>query len=103
MNKVETTGQFVKRLLSSNLLADSVVLFRRNPGLIDTVDGIARRLGASPKELKKEIEVLRQSGILRKDKIGNYEIITFDTAADARIQQQIGKQLSSLGKRRRSR
>jgi len=102
VNKPELK-RFMDGLLSSNLLADAVVLFRHNPGLIDTVEGIGRRLGVSSQAVGEKIDTLRRAGILRRERIGRQEIISYDSAADAKIQEQIGERLSGLRKRKRRR
>jgi len=63
------------------------VLFRQNPGIIDTNEGVARRLGVDPDAIDKEIQELIDVGFLRKREFGKYEVISLDEKRDREIQE----------------
>ena len=81
------------RLLSSEAKLDLLTLFHDSPGLIDTVDGIALRVGRTASEIGKEVTDLLDFGLLLKKKIGKSEVIYLDTARDFEIQQMIAERL----------
>ena len=63
------------------------MLFRQNPGIIDTNEGVARRLGVDPDAIDKEIQELIDVGFLRKREFGKYEVISLDEKRDREIQE----------------
>ncbi len=91
---------FYRRTLSSNLLADTLVLFRNNPGLVDTVDAVARRLGVSPMKLKAETDAMRRVGILKEEKISGFDILSFDLAADEVVSRHVGEKIGKMRTRK---
>ncbi len=74
--------QLLRNLLSSGLKADIVVLFRKNPGIIDTKESIARRLGAAPSEVDNEIADLVNLGFLRAKRLGKFQVVYLDEQKD---------------------
>jgi predicted transcriptional regulator len=83
------TESVLGRLLSSGLKGDLVVLFRKNPGIMDTREGVARRLGATTSSVTKEISELVQMGFLKERKFGKYEVVYLDVAKDKIIQESV--------------
>ena len=53
----------IQRLLSSDTKADLLTLFRGNPGLVDGIDGVARRIGRRPMSIKAEVDDLLDGGV----------------------------------------
>lgn len=95
---------FYKKTLSSDLLADLLVLFRNNPGLVDTPDAIARRLGVSGGKLSTELAAMKRVGLLRQERVGAYDIVSFSRSKDATVAEFVGKRLASkvgAGRKRR--
>ena len=70
-------GALLRRLLSSEVKAELLVLFHKNPELIDTVEGVARR-------------------ILRRRSINRSEILSLDRAKDKEIQEKTAEYIQSL-------
>lgn len=93
MRKAELDS-FFRRTISSDLLADTLVLFRDNPGLVDTSEAVARRLGVSPKKLAAETQAMKKVGVLREEKVGGFTIISFDAAADEDVSRYVGERLA---------
>lgn len=81
----------MRRLLSSETKAELLILFHKNPGLIDTREAVARRIGRSGKAIEVEIKDLLEVGILNKRKLGNAEVISLNYAKDKEIQGVICK------------
>jgi len=81
----------IQRLLSSEAKAELLILFHKNPGLIDTLEGIARRVGRSGKVIESEIKDLLDVGILRLKKLGQSEVISLNYSKDKEVQGVISK------------
>jgi hypothetical protein len=81
------TESVLGRLLSSGIKGDLVVLFRKNPGIMDTREGVARRLGTTASSIENEISELVQMGFLKERQLGTQKIIYLDVAKDKVIQE----------------
>jgi predicted transcriptional regulator len=81
------------KLLSSDIKVDVLKLFHGSPGLIDTLDGIALRIGRKRSEIGEDVTALLELGVLLKKQIGKSEVIYFDTAKDSEIQEKIAERL----------
>lgn len=68
-------SEILNRLLSSEVKADLLVLFHKNPGLIDSMDGVARRIGGRTNSIEADVKDLVDLGILRTKRIGRSEVI----------------------------
>ncbi len=90
-------------LLSSGTKADLLVLFHRNPGLIDTVEGIARRMGKKGKGIETEVSELAKALILQKKKVGNSEVYFLNREKDREVQRDIADYITNLGGKKQSR
>jgi len=85
--------QLLDRLLSSEVKADLLSLFHRNPGLIDRMDGVARRIGRTAAEIEADVRDLVDLGVLFKKKFSKSEVIYYDRKRDAEIQQVVSNLL----------
>jgi hypothetical protein len=83
-------------LLGSEVRGDLLVLFHRNPGLIDTVDGVARRIGRTTVAVISEVRELLQLGVLRQQRIGNSEVVFLDRAKDRELLESVANHLKTL-------
>ncbi|MDG6939289.1 MAG: hypothetical protein JRN39_02690 [Nitrososphaerota archaeon] len=95
---MSTGGEILKKLLSSEVKGDLLVLFRKNPGLIDSMDGVARRIGLVPKSVEEDVRDLVGLGILATKQIGNSEAIYLDRGKDKEIQETVADYLRGLKK-----
>ena len=86
-----------KTLLASTSRADLLVLFHRNPGLIDTVEGIARRMGKKGKAIESDVSELAKSSILQKKKVGNSDVYFLNREKDRETQIDIASYITDLG------
>jgi len=89
-------GEVLKRLLSSDAKGDLLVLFHKNPGLIDTLDEVARRIGRRGDGIKSDVKDLVDMGILKTKKVGDSEALFLDIGRDKEIQDAITTHLESL-------
>ena len=88
-------------LLASEIRADLVTLFRKNPGLVDTIEGISRRIGLMPDAISDEVKELIKLGLLSTMKLGDREIIYFDRKKDKEIQEATANYLQTVKIRRK--
>lgn len=87
-----------RQLISSGLKGDLVVLFRKNPGIMDTLDGVARRLGAHVSEIEQEVSDLVALGFLKKKKLVKHDVFYLSEERDKEIQDSVARYLVSLKK-----
>jgi predicted transcriptional regulator len=81
------------KLLSSDTKLDLLMLFHSNPGLVDGIEGVARRIGRTASEIETDVKDLIDLGVLVKEKFGKLDAVSFDTNKDKQIQEIISNQL----------
>jgi len=87
----------LQRLLSSDTKADLLTLFRGNPGLVDGIDGVARRIGRRPMSIKAEVDDLLDLGVLGKKQAGKTVVLYLQKERDAELQKALAAYLSTPG------
>jgi hypothetical protein len=90
-----------KRLLSSGTKAELLVLFHRNPGLIDTIDGIANKLGRSTEVIRPDVYDLADASILNKKMIGRTEVFYLNRENDRKAQEAMAAYINGLGREKK--
>lgn len=88
--------EILSRLLSSEVKGDLLVLFHKNPGLVDTMDGVARRIGRRANSIEADAKDLVDLGVLKTKRIGESEVILLDRARDKEIQEITSNYIKSL-------
>jgi predicted transcriptional regulator len=83
-------------LLASEVRGDLLVLFHKNPGLIDTVDGVARRVGRTTIAVISDVRELLQLGVLRQKRIGSSEVVYLDRAKDRELLESVVNHLKTV-------
>jgi len=83
-------------LLGSEVRGDLLVLFHRNPGLIDTVDGVARRIGRTTIAVISEVRELLMLGVLKQKRIGASEVVFLDRAKDRELLESVANHLKTV-------
>jgi predicted transcriptional regulator len=86
------------RLLSSEVKGDLLVMFHKNPGIMDTMDGVARRIGRTASVVEADVEDLVKLGLLRKKRIGKLEVVLLNREVDKKIQESITEHVRRLEK-----
>ena len=87
-----------EKLFSSETKVDLVVLFHRNPGIADTVEGVARRIGRNGPEIEHDLDDFVSMGILRKrDSTNGKAILQLDRSKDKEMQNVLDHYFESLG------
>jgi hypothetical protein len=91
-----TENRLFDMLISTEVKGDLLVLFHKNPGLIDTYDGVARRIGRIAKTIEADVRDLVTLGILKVWQIRSREVLLFDRSKDRETQETIVNQLKTL-------
>lgn len=77
-----------ERLLDSEVKAELLALFHTNPGLSDSIEGIAKRLGRSAEEIRSDLRDLVEIGLLNV-----VELFSYNPKRGAEIERQLFLQL----------
>ena len=83
-------------MLSSEIKGDLLVLFHKNPGLIDSLDGVARRIGRVGTAIQSDVQDMVNVRILGTRQIGGRDIIFLDRSGDKAAQETIMQYLKDL-------
>ncbi len=89
-------SEILSTLLGSEVRGDLLVLFHRNPGLIDTVDGVARRIGRTTVAVISEVRELLELGVLKQKRIGASEVVYLDRDKDRELLESVANHLKTL-------
>ena len=81
--------QILSTLLASEVRGDLLILFHKNPGLIDTIDGVARRIGRTAAVIGSDIRELVNLSVLKQRKIGSSEVIFLDRRRDREVLESV--------------
>ena len=91
-----SNDQVLSVLLGSEIRGDLLTLFHKNPGLIDTIDGVARRIGRTADVIEDDVRELVNIGILKQKKIGNSHTYVLDRARDKKILEEVANRLNDV-------
>jgi DNA-binding transcriptional ArsR family regulator len=86
----------LQNLLSSDGKAQLLVLFRKNPGLIDEVEGIARRVGKKKEAVETDLKDLVEAGVVKEGRVGRVPIFSLDRKKDEEVQRAVGSYLMGI-------
>lgn len=75
--------------VDSELKAQVVIFYNNNPGVIETVEGLARRLGMSPVALRDAVADHVRLGLLSERKMGDKTVLIFNRDRRGQIQELI--------------
>lgn len=79
--------EIASRLLSSEAKGDLLVLFHQNPGLIDTFEGVALRIGRREDNIENDIKDFLDLGLLKTKRIGGKKVLLLNRAKDRETQE----------------
>ena len=88
----------LEKLFASEVKVELLVLFHGNPGIVDTMDGVARRIGRRGSDIEADLEDYVTLGILRKRTLGNQKIFSLDRSGDKQMQNSLDYYFKSLGR-----
>lgn len=89
--------QILSTLLASEIRGDLLVLFHRNPGLIDTIEGVARRIGRTPGSIQSDVRELVKLGVLKEKKVGGADVIFLDRVRDREVLESVADRIRNMG------
>ena len=84
-----------EKLLGSDVKLEILALFHKNPGLVERIDAVSRRIGRNADEIEADVKDLIEIGILHTENSEDSMVIYYDQKNDARIQNQISYRLRS--------
>ena len=87
--------QIIDTLLSSEIRGELLILFHRNPGLVDTVDGVARRIGRTGLSIQNDVRDLVNIGVLKMKRIGASDVLLLDRARDREVLEAVANHLKT--------
>jgi predicted transcriptional regulator len=88
--------QIIATLLSSEVRGELLILFHRNSGLVDTIDGVARRIGRTGFSIENDLRELVNLGVLKTKKIGTSEVFLLDRARDREILETVANHVKTI-------
>jgi len=87
-----------EKLIGTEIKAELLRLFHMNPGILDTVESIARRIGRMPKDVEIEISTLVELGVLRKERFGKLDVLSLNTSKDKEVQKKLAALIEESAK-----
>jgi len=90
--------EILDRLLTSEAKGEILTLYHKNPGLVDTLDGVGRRIGRSSEQIEADVDEFVEIGILRNIKVGKLSLFGLDAQKDQEIQLSIADYFRGLKK-----
>jgi len=82
-----TVDELLMKILDSDIKADLLTLFYKSPGVIDTMDGVAWRIGLQGKDIENDVKELVEIGLLKVKRFSKNEVIFFQRSRDMEVQQ----------------
>ena len=89
-------NQLFQLMLSSEVKGDLLVLFHKNPGLMDSLDGVARRIGRVGTAIQADVRDMVNLRVLGTRQVGGREVIFLDRSGDKAAQDTIIEYLKNL-------
>jgi hypothetical protein len=85
-----------ERLFSSEVKIELLVLFRGNPGITDTIEGVARRVGRTSREIESAVDDLVDLGVLKKRTLGSgTRLFSLDRAGDKKALNSLAEYIKA--------
>lgn len=75
--------------VDSDLKAQVVVFYNNNPGVLETPEGLARRLGTKLDAIRAALDDHIRLGLLKERKLGDKTVLVFDRDRRAAVQRMI--------------
>jgi hypothetical protein len=82
--------------VATDLKVQVLVFYHDNPGVIETMQGLATRLGTNVDALRKEIAGHLSLGLIQERKAGEHTILVFDRKREDEVQKAIEKHFRDL-------
>lgn len=91
-----SADQLFSTLLGSETRGELLILFHRNPGLIDTMEGVARRIGRTAPQIDGDVKALVELGVLVQKMIGGVIVIRLDRQKDKQVLESVASHIRSV-------
>lgn len=88
----------LERLLGSESKGELLMLFHKNPGIVDSIDGVARRIGRSAAQIDVDVKDFIEIGLFKTANAGKITLISFNRARDVEVQASITKYIKGQTK-----
>ena len=75
--------------VDSELKAQVVIFFNNNPGVIETVEGLAKRLGMNADALRDAVADHVRLGLLKERKLGDKTVLVFNKDRRGQLQDLV--------------
>ena len=85
----------IKASLSSATTVEMISLFKNNPNIVDTVEGVALRMGITKDKIEADISNLTKLGVLKTKYIGKTPVLFVDKKRAEEIDSLTNKTLFS--------
>lgn len=85
--------------MDSPLKVQIVSFYHHNPGMIETVEGLAQRIGSDPEMVRKTVADHVKLGFLRERNLGTLKVIVYDPNTEKRLQDFVAQKVKSRGQR----
>lgn len=69
------------------------VFYRNNPGVVETLDGLATRLGTTPEHLREAIADHVSIGLLKERQVGDKTVLVYDRAMRTDMERFITEEI----------
>lgn len=79
--------------VDSELKARIILFYNNNPGVVETMEGLAQRLGTTVDALRKDIAAHVELGLLRERTVGGKTILLYDRKRRNDIESFVTKEL----------
>ena len=83
-------AELIEKLIGSETKAELLMLFHENPEITDTLEGIARRIHRSPKDIDHDLSDLVDLGLLHE-----VRTLSFNRPRDLELQREISRRLTT--------
>lgn len=94
----EKGKELLQRLLASEVKGELLTLFHRNPGLVDSMDGVARRIGKGRQEVEGDVNDFLEMGLLKSTQAGKLNLISLNIEKDKEVQVSLAEYLGRAAK-----
>jgi hypothetical protein len=99
MTKDDAQQEFSKIMelwVATDLKVQVLVFYHDNPGVIETMEGLALRLGTNVEALRREIAGHVALGLIQEKKAGTHTLLIFDRKREDEVRKTIEKHFRDL-------
>ena len=90
--------ELLERLLSSESKGELLMLFHKNPGIVDSIEGVARRIGKGKDQIEGDVKDFLDLGLFNTVTAGKMVLISFSKERDREIQDSVTRYIKEAPK-----